>query len=117
MLPMLFSEGVVDGRISLQRFVAASSTNAAKLFGLFPRKGTIAVGSDADIAIWDPDLTKPVRAATMQTNADYSPYEGWKVSGWPVTTIHRGEVVFDGGKVLGKPGRAGIIARGPTRPL
>jgi dihydropyrimidinase len=117
MLPMLFSEGVSAGRISLQRFVAASSTNAAKLFGLFPRKGTIAVGSDADLAIWDPNLTKPVRAETMHTKADYSPYEGWKVTGWPVTTIHAGEVVYRDGMVLAKPGRGGIIRRDPTRPL
>jgi dihydropyrimidinase len=117
MLPMLFSEGVVAGRISLQRFVAASSSNAAKLFGLFPRKGTIAIGTDADIAIWDPSLTKPVRAAEMATNADYSAYEGWEVTGWPVTTIHAGEIVYQDGKVLGKPGRAGIIPRGSTRPL
>ena len=117
MLPMLFSEGVVAGRISLQRFVAATSTNAAKLFGLFPRKGTIAIGSDADLAIWDPGLTKPIRAAEQASNCDYSPYEGWEVTGWPVITIHAGEVVFENGTVIGKPGRAGIIPRGPTRPL
>lgn len=117
MLPMLYSEGVTTGRISLQQFVAVSSTNAAKLFGLFPRKGTIAVGSDADLAIWDPALTKPVRAADTATNADYSPYEGWQVTGWPVTTIHRGEVVYRDGQVLGKAGRGGIIRRGPTRAL
>ena len=117
MLPMLFSEGVVSGRISLQQFVAVSSTNAAKLFGLFPRKGTIAVGSDADIAIWDPNLSKPVRAADTATKSDYSPYEGWQVTCWPVTTIHRGEVVYRDGRVIGQPGRAGITRRGPTRGL
>src|SRR5215213_1029770 len=73
MLPMLFSEGVIAGRISLQQFVEVSSTNAAKLFGLFPRKGTIAVGADADLAIWDPELSRPVRAADQVTNSDYSP--------------------------------------------
>lgn len=117
MFPMLFSEGVVAGRISLQQFVAVSSTNAAKLFGLFPRKGTIAVGADADIAIWDPTLTKPIRAAEQFSNSDYSPYEGWEVTGWPVVTIHAGDVVFENGQVTGKPGRAGIVRRGPTRPL
>jgi dihydropyrimidinase len=117
MLPMLFSEGVVAGRISAQQFVAVSSTNAAKLFGLFPRKGTIAVGSDADIAIWDPELTKPIRATDLQTNSDYSPYEGWAVTGWPVATIHGGEVVYRDGQVLGKPGRAGIVKRDPVRGL
>lgn len=117
MLPMLFSEGVVAGRISLQQFVAVASTNAAKLFGLFPRKGTIAVGADADIAIWDPNLTKPVRASETATNADYSPYEGWAVTGWPVTTIHAGEIIYRDGEVVGKPGRAGIVRRGPTGTL
>ena len=117
MLPMLFSEGVIAGRISLQQFVAASSTNAAKLFGLFPRKGTIAIGADADIAIWDPELTKPVRSTELATHSDYSPYEGWEVSGWPVVTIHGGEVVYRDGKLMGKPGRAGIVKRGPTGAL
>ena len=117
MLPMLFSEGVIAGRISLQQFVEVSSTNAAKLFGLFPRKGTIAVGADADLALWDPELTKPVRATEMQTRSDYSPYEGWEVTGWPVITIHRGEVIYRDGQVLGQPGRAGIIPRGPTGSL
>jgi dihydropyrimidinase len=113
-LPMLYSEGVGKGRITLQQFVAVSATNAAKLFGLFPQKGTIAVGSDADIAIWDPTLTKPVRAAEQFSNAGYSPYEGWDVTGWPVTTISRGEVIFDDGKVLGQPGRGQLPRRGPT---
>jgi dihydropyrimidinase len=114
---MLFSEGVVAGRISPQQFVAAASTNAAKLFGLFPRKGTIAVGSDADIAIWDPTLTKPIRATDLQSNSDYSPYEGWAVTGWPVMTIHAGEVIVRDGQVIGKPGRGGIVRREPTRGL
>ena len=117
MLPMLFSEGVVAGRITLQQFVNVTSTNAAKLFGLFPRKGTISVGSDADLAIWDPELTRPVRASALKSNSDYSPYEGWEVTGWPITTIHAGEVVYDNGEVLGKAGRAGIIRRERTRGL
>jgi dihydropyrimidinase len=114
LMPMLYSEGVVKGRITPQRFVAATATNAAKLFGLFPRKGTIAVGSDADLVIWDPNMTKPVRATEFQSNADYSPYEGWEITGWPVTTISRGEVIFDQGEVLGKSGRGCLPHRGPT---
>jgi dihydropyrimidinase len=117
MLPMLFSEGVIAGRLSLQQFVEVSSTNAAKLFGLFPRKGTIAVGADADLAIWNPELSRPVRAADQVTNSDYSPYEGWEVTGWPVVTVHRGEVIYRDGQVLGQPGRAGIVPRGPTGSL
>ena len=117
LLPMLYSEGVAKGRISLHRFVAATATNAAKLFGLYPRKGTIAVGADADLAIWDPALTKPVRATDFQTNADYSPYEGWEVTGWPVITISRGEVVYDNGRVTGSRGRGTVLRRGPAASL
>lgn len=105
LLPMLYSEGVAKGRISLHRFVEVTATNAARLFGLFPRKGTIAVGSDADIAIWDPHATRVVDSRTMETQADYSPYDGWQVTGWPVVTISRGEVVYDGGRIVAAPGR------------
>ncbi|HEY3110318.1 MAG TPA: dihydropyrimidinase [Chloroflexota bacterium] len=117
LLPMLFSEGVGKGRISLPRFVELTSTNAARLFGLLPRKGTIAVGSDADLAIWDAALTRPVEAARMQTNADYSPYEGWPVTGWPIVTISRGEVVYQDGAIVGDAGRGRLVARGPTQML
>jgi dihydropyrimidinase len=105
---------VVKGRITPQRFVAVTATNAAKLFGLFPRKGTVAAGADADLVIWDPDRTKPMRAADFHTNADYSPYEGWEITGWPAITIGRGEIVFADGKVLGMPGRGRVVRRGPT---
>jgi dihydropyrimidinase len=115
--PMLFSEGVNAGRISLHRFVEVTSTNAARLFGLFPRKGTIAVGADADIAIWDPELTRRVDGAQMETNSDYSPYDGWEVTGWPVTTISRGEIVYEHGQVVGKPGRGQLVRQGPTQML
>lgn len=114
MLPMLWSEGVAQGRISRQRFVAATSTNAAKLFGLFPRKGCIAPGADADLVIWDPAHSKPVRAAEQHTNADYSPYEGWGVTGWPITTISRGQVIYDKGEVRGAPGRGQVLTRNRT---
>ncbi|HEX5498557.1 MAG TPA: dihydropyrimidinase [Thermomicrobiales bacterium] len=117
LLPMLFSAGVSAGRISPHRFVEVTATNAARLFGLFPRKGTIAVGSDADITIWDPNLTRPVDSARTQTNADYSPYEGWMVSGWPVTTISRGRVVFDHGEIVGRPGWGRLARRGPSQML
>lgn len=117
LLPMLFSEGVNKGRISLHRFVEVTSTNAARLFGLFPRKGTIAVGSDADLAIWDPGLTKRVDGAAMETNADYSPYDGWDVIGWPLMTISRGEVVYRDGRITGEAGRGRLVARGPSQML
>ena len=117
-LPMMFSEGVVKERITLEQFVAVTSTNAAKLFGLYPRKGTIQVGSDADIVIWDPNLKKKIRDEDMFSNAKYSTYAGWDVTGWPKITIRRGEVVFDGGKILAKPGSGKFIPGAPfERPV
>lgn len=108
-LPMMFSEGVVKQRITLEQFAAVSATNAAKLFGLYPRKGTIRVGSDADIAIWDPALRKTIRDEDMFSNAKYSTYAGWEVTGWPRTTIRRGQIVFDNGKILAKPGTGKFV--------
>jgi dihydropyrimidinase len=80
--------------------VALSSTNPAKLFGLYPRKGTIAVGSDADVVIWDPNLKRTVRNEDQLANAKFSIFAGWELTGWPIVTIRRGEVVYEGGKVL-----------------
>src|SRR3984893_10170916 len=97
-LPILFSEGVVKGRISLNEFVALSATNHAKMYGLHPKKGTIAIGADADIAIWDPKRTLKITATDLHHGADYTPYEGFEVTGWPVTTIVRGKIVVDSGK-------------------
>lgn len=111
MLPMLWSEGVGGDRITRQRFVALTSTNAAKLFGLYPRKGAIVPGADADLTVWDPAASKPIRAATTQTNSDYSPYEGWPVTGWPVLTIRRGEIIARDGQILATPGRGQILLR------
>ncbi|MEM7774684.1 MAG: dihydropyrimidinase [Pseudomonadota bacterium] len=100
-LPILFSEGVKTGRIDLNSFVALTATNHAKMYGLYPRKGTIAIGSDADIAIWDPDKSVTLRQDLMHGGADYTPYEGFQVTGWPETTIVRGEVVVSGGQLIG----------------
>ncbi len=108
-LPLLFSEGVHTGRIDLTRFVALSSTTAAKLYGLHPRKGTIAVGSDADIAIWDPELKVTIRQEILHDAMDYTPYAGLQVTGWPVTTISRGEIVWHGGTVTGAAGRGRFL--------
>ncbi len=117
LMPMLFAEGVGSGRLTLEQFVAVTATNAAKLFGLFPHKGTIATGADADLAIWDPAMTKPVATQSFVTNADYSPYEGWPVTGWPVMTLSRGEIVFDRGSVTTARGRGRLPRRGSTMPL
>jgi dihydropyrimidinase len=115
--PMLYSEGVRGAKISLSRFVEITATNAAKLFGLYPRKGTIAVGSDADIAIFDPELTRTITPAMMKSNADYSVYEGWEVTGWPVLTLRRGEIVFRDDEVLGRPGSGYMLQRRSTEQL
>ncbi|MCU1660224.1 MAG: hypothetical protein JWR58_289 [Pseudonocardia sp.] len=117
LMPVLYSEGVRKGRLSLQRFVEVTSTNAAKLFGLFPRKGTIAVGSDADLVVWDPEARRPIVGAKGMSRAGYSLYEGWDVVGAPAQTISRGEVVYADGAVRGEAGRGRLVHRGPTRDL
>src|SRR5271170_1365120 len=103
-LPILFSEGVVKGRIDLSHFVRITATNHAKAYGLYPRKGSIAVGADADIAIWDPSVTRTIRHADLHDGSDYTPYEGIEVTGWPVTTIVRGQLVVNDGKLLAAKG-------------
>lgn len=117
LMPMLYSEGVRSGRLSLSRFVEVTSTNAAKIFGLYPRKGTIATGSDADLTLFDPEQTRTINDAMLKSNADYSVYSGWEVTGWPAITIRRGEVVFAGDEILGAPGSGRLVPRGPTQPL
>jgi dihydropyrimidinase len=109
-LPLMFSEGVNKGRLRLPEFVALASTNAARLYGLYPRKGTIAVGSDADLAIWDPDREVVIRHELLHDNVDYTPYEGMTVKGWPEMTISRGEVIWRDGALVGAPGRGQFIA-------
>jgi dihydropyrimidinase len=111
MLPMYFSEGVGARKLPLTRFVETTSTNAARIFGLHPRKGVIREGADADIVIWDPERKGTVTAEADLSKSDYSVYEGWPVTGWPVTTIRRGEVVFDGNRVTGAPGTGKLVKR------
>lgn len=111
-LPLLFSEGVMQGRITLEQFVALSATNAARIYGMAPAKGSIAIGGDADIAIWDPALTRAVRLEDQHDAMDYTPYEGMALTGWPVTVLSRGERVIDAGRLVATPGRGRYIARG-----
>ena len=111
MLPMYFSEGVRTRRMTLERFVATTSTNAARRFGLYPRKGVIAEGSDADLVIWDAERRDVVRGADDLSNSDYSVYEGREVTGWPVLTIRRGEIVARGNEVRGVPGTGRLVSR------
>ncbi|PTV95913.1 dihydropyrimidinase [Rhodobacter aestuarii] len=114
-LPILFSEGVSKGRISLERFVALTATNPAKLFGLYPRKGSIAVGADADITLWDPSREVVISQALMHHDCDYTPYEGFEVTGWPVRTILRGQTIFCEGDVIGAPGTGAYLERGTSQ--
>jgi dihydropyrimidinase len=110
-LPILFSEGIGKGRISLNEFVALTATNHAKTYGLYPKKGTIAVGSDADIAIWDPNRKETISQALMHGGTDYTPYEGIAVTGWPVSTMVRGKFVVRDGKLVGKLGAGDYVTR------
>lgn len=110
-LPMLFSEGVGKKRISLERFVAVTSSNPAKLFGLYPRKGTLKVGSDADLVLWDPNVIRTIRDEDMLSASGFSVYAGWEVKGWPLVTVRRGEVVYENGRVTGKAGSGKLLKR------
>ena len=112
-LPIVFSEGVSKGRIDVQAFVRLTATNPAKLFGLYPRKGTIAPGADADLVLWDPSKTVTITNRLMQHAIDYTPYEGLDVTGWPIATIARGRMVMRDDQVTAEPGSAQFLARRP----
>ena len=112
MVPLLYSQGVLKKRLTLNRMVEVTATNPARLFGLYPRKGTIMIGADADIVAFDPNVRKVIRAEDMHSAADWEPFEGWEVEGWPRMTLSRGEVVVDNGKVRARPGRGRLLKRG-----
>jgi dihydropyrimidinase len=111
-MSLIYDGGVAQGRVSLNRFVELTSTAAAKMFGLFPRKGTIAVGSDADIVVFDPEREQTISASTHHMNVDYSAYEGRKVKGVVETVLSRGRVVVEGGEFKGKAGDGQFLKRG-----
>ncbi|MGH1570197.1 dihydropyrimidinase [Methylobacterium sp. P31] len=110
-LPVFFSEGVSKGRISLNQFAALTATNHAKLYGLYPRKGSIAPGFDADLTLWDPNRREIIRQEKLHHGSDYTPWEGFAVTGWPVMTIAGGQVIAEDGKVLSEPGRGRVLDR------
>ncbi|OQM45444.1 dihydropyrimidinase [Anoxybacillus sp. UARK-01] len=110
-LSILFSEGVKKGRITLNQFVDITSTRIAKLFGLFPKKGTIAVGSDADLVIFDPNVERVISAETHHMAVDYNPFEGMKVAGEPISVLSRGEFVVRDKVFVGKPGYGQYLKR------
>jgi dihydropyrimidinase len=111
-MSLIYNGGVVERRISVNRFVELTSTAAAKLFGLFPRKGTIAVGSDADIVVFDPNEEMTISAKTHHMNVDYSAYEGMRIKGVTKTVLSRGRVIIDEGKYVGKAGDGEFLRRG-----
>src|SRR5262249_47286595 len=104
------TEGVSKRGMSLERFVAVTSTNAAKILGLYPKKGAIAAGSDADIVIFDPGARKTLHSADLH-GSDYSAWDGWEVHGWPEIAMLRGRVVVDRGKRLAQSGDGRSVAR------
>ncbi|WP_416412487.1 dihydropyrimidinase [Pantoea sp. App145] len=108
-LPLLMSEGVLRKRISAQRFVDLTATAPAKLYGLYPQKGSIAVGSDADLVIWDTDIDKTISNRDLHTNADHTPYEGKQVQAWPAITLSRGEKVWAEGEYQGRAGNGAFL--------
>ena len=110
-LQILYSKGVVEGRISLNEFVALTSTNHAKLYGLYPRKGSIAPGFDADLVLWDPNRKEKISQELMHHGADYTPYEGMVVTGWPCLTMLRGKVVAEDGRIKGDKGEGQFLKR------
>src|SRR5271169_5367869 len=113
LVPMLYSEGVVKRRISLERMVELVATNPAKIFGLYPRKGAIVEGADADLVVFDPDTKVVVHANEMHSRADYDPFEGCEVTGWPRTTLSRGEVIVHARQVSAGVGRGKFLPRTP----
>src|SRR5205814_7607651 len=110
-MSLIYSGGVVQGRFSVNRFVEITSTTPAKLFGLFPRKGTIAVGSDADLVIFDPNREHTISARTHHMRVDYSMFEGIKVKGMPDVVMSRGRVLVENDKFDGKPGSGQFLKR------
>ncbi|WP_245907198.1 dihydropyrimidinase [Photobacterium sanctipauli] len=112
-MPLLFSDGVMSGRISPSRFVELTSYMPAKLFGLYPQKGTLQVGADADLVMFDPKQQVTIKHDLLHDNTDYTPFEGKQVQGWPVMTISRGQVVACNGEFTGKAGNGRFIRRQP----
>jgi len=107
----MYHYGVNSGQLSLNRFVELTSTTPARIFGMYPRKGEIAPGSDADLVLWDPNALYTISAATHHMRVDYSMFEGYQVTGNARTVFSRGEIIVDCGRFLGKPGRGNFLKR------
>ena len=116
-MPILWTYGVGQGHFSLNRLVEIGCTNPAKIFGLYPRKGTIAVGADADVVIWDPQAVKTMGARTSHQRTDYNLYEGWQVRGLPEKVFLRGNLLVDGETWNGEPGGGTWLKRSAHAPV
>jgi dihydropyrimidinase len=112
-MSLVYDGGVRTGQISMNRFVELTSTSPAKIFGLFPRKGTIAPGSDADVVVFDPAKKTVLSANTLHMKVDYNPYEGREVTGAAETVLSRGRIVIEDGKFVGRAGAGSFIKRSP----
>ena len=110
-LPILWTYGVRSGKITANQFVSLNSTNPAKIFGLYPRKGALLPGSDADIAIWDPEKRVKYGIGMSYQRTDYNLYEGWELAGYPEKVLLRGQLIVDGEKWLGKSGQGQFVNR------
>jgi dihydropyrimidinase len=110
-LPLLFDAMVSRGRLGLEKFVSLTATEPAKIYGLHPKKGDLAIGGDADIAVWDPNRMVTISAAMMHDLTGYSPYEGRTVTGWPITVLNRGRVIIGDSALHAAPGTGRFLPR------
>ena len=116
-LNVMYQGGVVDGNISLNRWVELCCTNPAKMFGMYPNKGTIAVGSDADIVVYDPNASFTYSAETIHMNVDYTAYDGMEIAGKPDTVLSRGKVIVENDAYVGTKGDGQYVRRGTSQML
>jgi dihydropyrimidinase len=112
-MPILWTYGVGEGHITPNQFVALTSTNAARIFGLYPRKGALAQGSEADIVVWDPEKKLSYGVAHAHHRTDYNLYEGWELVGFPEKVYLRGNLIVDGDRWMGKRGMGRFLGRAP----